>query len=76
MKRKRQPVEWVVFKKTRMGLVFHIPAWDNDHAKRQVKALVRDFKASARKRVAFEIIPGHIGVGALGIESARNGESQ
>lgn len=53
------------------GVTFWMEANSKAHAKRMAKALADDMKSSAKLRRAWEIVPGHVGVGYSGIRKAR-----
>lgn len=60
--------------RTRMpGVMFHISSHSWEDAERQAEHFSRDTRSSVRLRQAWEIRPGHIGIGAAGIRRARHG---
>jgi hypothetical protein len=52
-------------------LTFWMDANSSAHAKRMAEKLADDMKSSLRLRRAWEIVPGHVGVGHAGIAKAR-----
>ena len=52
-------------------VIFHIPADSKKHARRQAEHLAEDMQHSVKLRRAWEITPGHIGIGEAGIKAAR-----
>lgn len=60
-----------VYRVKRDGLCFWMPANSKKHARYMVKDLAFDMQSSAKLRKAFEIVPGHIGVGYAGIARAK-----
>jgi hypothetical protein len=58
------------------GLTFWMQANSKVHARRMTSALADDMKTSLKLRRAWEIVPGHVGVGQRGIAAAmRKGKS-
>lgn len=60
-----------VYRLKRDGLTFWMPANSKKHARHMVKDLANDMQSSAKLRQAWEIIPGHVGVGHAGIVRAK-----